>query len=64
MRVFWNKGDNKGMDRMLSFISRNMLKYLKVVTQEETERYMSSGKEIKHGVPQGSVLGPLLLHYI
>jgi len=63
MRVLLNK-DYTGMAKMLSFIGRNMLKYLKVVTQEETERYMSSCKEIKHGVPQGSVLGPRLLYYI
>ena len=35
------------------------MKYLKLITQEET-KYMSSCKEMKHGDPQGPVLGLLL----
>ena len=38
-----------------------MLKYLKLITQEETKRYIRIRvRKKKHRVPQGSVLGPLL----
>ena len=37
-----------------------MLKYLKLITQEETNRYIRIRVRKKKNNPQGSVLGPLL----
>ena len=48
------------MDRILSYRSQFVEIFKTDIRGRNQEIYKSTRKEIKHGVPRGSVLGPLL----